>query len=218
MKVATWIMSIIAASLSLSVIAAEPVDTQQSRLTHVQQRWAEVNYTLQDKAQEQAFEQLLGEVKLWVAEQPKHAEALIWQGIVQSTYAGVAGGLTALGLAKDARASLEQALAINPAALDGSAYASLGTLYFKVPGWPLGFGDDDKAKELLEKALALNPDGIDSNYFYADYLYDQGRYRQALAYTDKALAAAPRAGRELADTERRKEIALLRERIRKKIR
>jgi len=156
---------------------------------------------------------------LWVAEQPtKQAEALIWQGIVQSTYAGAAGGLTALGLAKDARASLEHALAINPAALDGSAYASLGTLYFKVPGWPLGFGDDDKAKELLEKALALNPDGIDSNYFYADYLYDQGSYRQALAYTDKALAAAPRAGRELADAERRKEIAVLRERIGKKIR
>ena len=36
----------------------------------------------------------------------------------------------------------------------GSAYTSLGTLYFKVPGWPVGFGDEEKAEELLRKALA----------------------------------------------------------------
>ncbi|CUA85238.1 hypothetical protein [Pseudidiomarina woesei] len=187
-------------------------------LEDIQKRWAEVNYTLQDDAQEKAFEALLAQAKQWVQAEPNNAEAYIWQGIVQSTYAGAKGGLGALGLAKDARASLEKALALQPDALQGSAYASLGTLYFKVPGWPLGFGDDDKAKELLEKALEFNPNGIDPNYFYADYLYEQRDYLRAQQFAEKALAAPARPERPLADAERRKEVEALYAKIRKKVR
>jgi Tfp pilus assembly protein PilF len=78
-----------------------------------------------------------------------------------------------------------------------------------VPGWPIGFGDDDKAQALLGKALALNPDGIDPNYFMGEFLYRKGERaaaRQALA---KALKAPARPGRELADQGRRKEIESL---------
>ena len=70
-----------------------------------------------------------------------------------STWAGAKGGLGALSLAKRARQPLEAALKLDPAALDGSAYTSLGTLYSKVPGFPAGFGDDDKAEQLLKSAL-----------------------------------------------------------------
>jgi Tfp pilus assembly protein PilF len=79
-----------------------------------------------------------------------------------------------LSLAKDAKKPLE----IDESALNGSAYASLGTLYHKVPGWPLGFGDDDTAKEMLEKAMLINPNGIDSNYFYGEFLFDEKKYIQ----------------------------------------
>jgi len=78
-----------------------------------------------------------------------------------------------------------------------------------VPGWPIGFGSDDKARELLEKALALNPDGIDSNYFYGDFLYRQGDRDGARRVLQKALKAPPRPGRALADEGRRKEIESL---------
>ena len=54
---------------------------------------------------------------------------------------------------------------------------SLGTLYHRVPGFSVGFGSDRKAKEYLEKAVAINPDGIDRNYFYGEFLYDEGRRR-----------------------------------------
>ncbi|MCB1601512.1 MAG: tetratricopeptide repeat protein [Xanthomonadales bacterium] len=111
-----------------------------------------------------------------------------------------------MALCKQARQSLEAAIKINPAALDGSAYTSLGSLYYQVPGWPVGFGDDDKAEELLKKALALAPDGIDANFFYGDYLMDQGRYGEAIAVLEHAAAAAPRPGRELADQGRQAEI------------
>ena len=86
------------------------------------------------------------------------AEALIWEGIIESSYAGAKGGLGALSLCKEARGNLEAALKLDPKALDGSAYTSLGTLYYKVPGFPVGFGDDDKAGKLLQKALEAEPE------------------------------------------------------------
>ena len=62
---------------------------------------------------------------------------------------------------------LLQAEKIDSNALNGSIYTSLGSLYYKVPGWPIGFGDNSKALIYLKKALQINPNGIDANYFYA---------------------------------------------------
>lgn len=89
-------------------------------------------------------------------------------------------------------------------------------LYYQVPGWPLGFGDDNKAEALLKKALAINPTGIDANYFYGDFLYRQGQYRAAAAALEKALHAPARPDRPLADEGRRKEAQALLAKIRDK--
>ena len=184
--------------------ASASLDSDVQRL---QQRWAEVNYQLEGKTQLAAFEQLAADADKVVAANPASAEPLIWRGIVRSTWAGARGGLGALRLAKDSKADLEHAIELDPEALQGSAYTSLGALYYSVPGWPIGFGDDKKAEELLMRALALNPDGIDSNYFYGCYLIDAGRYAEARQHLSKAQAAAPRPGRTLADSGRQEEIA-----------
>ncbi len=118
----------------------------------------------------------------------------MWEGIVVSSWAGEKGGLGALSLVKQAKTIYEQAIKIDGKALDGSAYNSLGVLYYKVPSWPLGFGDKDKAGELLQKALAINPQGIDPNFFYAEYLAEtrpRGRSRD-LSRARAAGAAAAR--------------------------
>ena len=51
----------------------------------------------------------------------------------------------------------------------------------------------DKAGKLLKQALELNPNGIDPNYFYGEFLFEQGKYGEALKYLDKAAKAAPAA-------------------------
>ena len=186
-------------------------------LAAIQHEWARINYQVTDKDQKvEAFEALAARAEAFAAANPSRAEPLVWQGIVLSTAAGAKGGLGAMKLAKQAREQLEAAEKIDPKALNGSVYTSLGTLYSKVPGWPIGFGDDDKAKAYLEKALALNPNGIDPNYFYGEYLYEKGEYTQALAHLEKALAAPPRPGREDADTGRRGEIESLLAKVRSK--
>ena len=112
-------------------------------------------------------------------------------------------------LAKQAKALYEEAIQLDGNVLDGSAYNSLGVLYYKVPGWPLGFGDKTKAQVLLQKALAINPQGIDPNFFYGEYLLETRRADEAVAYLERALQAPPRPGRPLADSGRRDEARAL---------
>ena len=189
-----------------------------AQLLSIQQAWAKTNYEIPaGDARAQAFEALEKRAAAFSKQYPERAEALIWQGIIESTYAGAKGGLGALGLARAARGNLEKALEIDPVALDGSAYTSLGTLYYRVPGFPVGFGDDDKARKFLLKALELNPNGIDPNYFYADFLYEEGRYADALRYLERAAKAPPRPGRETADKGRRAEIDALSARVKAKL-
>lgn len=181
----------------------------------IQQQWAEAYYSLTGKPQSQAFDQLMKMADQAVAEHPESAELLVWRGIVKSSYAGVKGGLSALKYVHSSKEDLEHAMAINDSVMDGSAYTSLGILYLKVPGWPISFGDDEKSQELLLKALAINPEGIDSNYFYAEWLKEDGRYEEAKYFAEKALHAAPRKGRELADSGRRQEVRDLLSKIEK---
>lgn len=144
---------------------------------------------------------------------PDSAEALTWDAIVLSTLAEKKGGIGALSLVKEARLKLEQAEAIDPTVLGGSIYASLATLYAKVPGWPIGFGSDKKAEQYFRKALALNPEGLDINYFFAEYLAENGNHEMALEYLEKALNAPQLAGRPVADRGRRDQARKLREQL-----
>ncbi len=193
-------------ALSSVSVHAQSADFD-AELAAIQSAWADANYnTPHGNAQVQAFDALAKRADAFVEANPGRAEPLIWKGIVLSTYAGAKGGLSALKLAKQSRAALQASLDIDPKALDGSAYTSLGALYFKVPGFPLGFGDDGKARDYLERALGMSPDGIDPNFFYGEFLLEQGERDEALRHLHKALAAPARAGRERADEGRRKEI------------
>ena len=178
-----------------------------------QQRWAEAQYQQQGDAQEQALASLADEVRAASAARPDDLPLKTWAGIIVGSYAGAKGGLGALSLAEEAKADYEVVIAKDASVLKGSALTSLGVLYYKVPGWPLGFGDEERAAFMLQRGLNLNPEGIDSNYFYADFLVSQGKKEEAKSYLLKAKAAAPRPGREIADAGRQREIAALQEKL-----
>lgn len=172
----------------------------------VQQRWAEVNYQMQGKAREEAYEELIAQADQVTSAHPDSAPAWIWSGIIKSSFAGVKGGLGALGYAKDAKRDLERALALDADAMQGAAHTSLGVLYMNVPGWPVAFGDKDKARELLMHALTLAPQDIDANYFMAEYYLKEKDYAQARHYLELAKNAPARPGRDVADMGRHGEI------------
>lgn len=175
-------------------------------VSQLQKSWEKVKYQSPTVQHEKGFESLMKDADKFTEQNPNRAEILIWQGIIESSYAGAKGGLGALGHVKNAKKTLEKALEINPNALDGSAYTSLGSLYYQVPSWPIGFGDDKKASEFLKKGLLINPDGIDSNFFYGDFLFRNSDFAGAEKSLRKALSAPARPGRQVADDGRRQEI------------
>ena len=183
----------------------------------MQDQWAKFNYLTSKSSKQEGLEQLLDIANEKLAIYPDQPEILIWHAIIEASYAGSLSAInpTALGYVKSAKKHLEEAIDIDGDVLDGSAYTSLGSLYYQVPGWPIGFGDTDKANEYLKKGLALNPNGIDSNFFYADFLIDKGEIEEAKVYLTKARKAPSRPGREDADQGRRIEVLQLIEKIKK---
>ena len=204
----------LAAALSI-VISVSAAGTEDA-VKDLQHEWEVIKYQTPEKLQEKKFETLAARARKVSEANPGRAEPLVWEGIILSSWAGTKGGLGALGLVKQARARYEEAIRIQPDVLEGSAYNSLGVLYYKVPGWPVGFGDDKKAQELLQKELSMNPDGIDPNYFYGEYLFEQGKAKEATAYLERALRAPARPGRDIADAGRREEARKLLEEARRK--
>ena len=194
-------------ALVLAAANAFADDALDPAIVQLQHDWAKANYHTPRDQQETAFKALSERAHQITATNSDKAEAMIWEAIVLSGYAKAKGGLGALKYAEQARDLLQASIKINPQALQGSAYTSLGSLYYKVPGWPIGFGNDKKAREYLEKALQINPVGIDPNYFYADFLLEEGEADKAVEYFNKAMNAPPRAGREDADEGRKADIA-----------
>ena len=192
--------------------------TMDEEIAELQKQWAVIKYQTPDKEkQKKAIAELADKAAVVTNENQGKAEAIIWEAIIVSTKAGIDSGLGALGNAKKARDLLLEAEKINPQALNGSVYTSLGSLYYKVPGWPIGFGNNDKARQYLEKALDLNPDGIDSNFFYGEFLYENGEYAKAKSVLEHGLSAPAREGRELADKGRKEEIQDLLTKVNKKL-
>ena len=181
----------------------------ESQLLDIQKEWATVNYTLKDKAQQTAYEQLQTKSEKLVETHPEIAAAWIWHGIVQSSFAGAKGGLSALSLVDGAKEAFQKAIVMDELALDGSAHTSLGILYLKVPGWPISFGSDDKSEHHLLAAQKINPNGIDVNYFLAQYYIEQEELEKAKQHLLLAQVAPQRPNRENADKFRQQEIAVL---------
>ncbi len=206
MNLQAWMAGLAAAVLMVPSAFAAPVDDAVAEL---QRDWEVIRYQTPAAEREKRFEALAAKAHLARGKFGDRAEPLVWEGIVVSSLAGEKGGLGALGLAKQAKALYEQAIRIDAKTLDGSALNSLAVLYYKVPGWPLGFGDKAKAGTLLQQALALNPQGIDPNYFYAEYLVETGKADEAAPYLERALQASPRPGRQIADTGRREEARVM---------
>jgi tetratricopeptide (TPR) repeat protein len=194
---------------TLPAVAATPAATQADPLLAIEHQWAHINYQLPSKQRDDAFAALGQRAAKLSAAEPDRAGPKVWQAIILSSRAGVHGGFGALSMVKQARKLLLAAEKIDPTALHGSIYTSLGSLYDQVPGWPLGFGDKAKARQNLQKALQINPDGIDPNYFYALFLHHHGHDRAALTALHKALQAPARPQRPLADSGRRKDIQQL---------
>lgn len=186
---------------------ALPTPSYADDLQSVQEEWARIKYQVQGKdAKLSAIAPLEKRTAALSAASPGKAEPKIWEAVVLATDANITKSLSGLPKVEKAKALLEESLKIDGKAMGGAAHMTLGSLYYQVPGWPIGFGDDKLAEQHLKQALSINPDGMDTNYWYGEFLLDDGRTAEAKTYLEKAAAAQIRPERKVADEGRMKEI------------
>jgi tetratricopeptide (TPR) repeat protein len=180
----------LAACLPFAQIARASNDSKLDEdIRTLAESWADAKYLSKtDSERKEKMDKVGVQADLLVTRYPGHVEPLIWDGIVTSERASLTWGLTALHLATKARDILISAEKQDPKALDAGAPTSLGVLYYRVPGFPVGWGDTEKARHYLEEAVRNAPNGRDAHYFYADFLFEQREYKQAEAVLMKALS------------------------------
>ncbi len=170
-------------------------------LQRIESEWASIYYSTSKQKQGPAYSELLDKTIHLSRQHPNNAEPIIWEAIVKATNADHQDAVSALESIHDARDLLLKAIEINPQAMDGSAYVTLGTLYYMAPKWPIGFGDEETAQKMLQTALKINPNGIESNYFYGDFLLSNNNFNEAEKYFKRALAIPARAEQFYADNQ-----------------
>ena len=186
------------------VLPAQAADAADAEVHRLQSTWEAIKFGVPEGDEQTKQMNALGDDADAVAAKfPDRPEVLIWDGIITSERASLASAFSALGLAKRARDILQNAYEMAPAKLDAGATTSLGVLYYRVPGFPIGFGDKAKARQLLEQATKLAPTGLDAWYFYGDFLYEQKEYSKAAEVFHHALSIPPHPDRPVWDKNRR---------------
>ncbi len=193
------------AGTASSLASNDPVMDRD--IIRIAETWAHIKYEVKDRNEQHTeITTLDKDASALRLRYPNRAEPLVWYGIINSEEAAMSSGFTALGFAKSSRDLFEKAGAIDPNVLDGAVPLSLGTLYYRVPGFPIAFGNDARARQYFEQAVAIAANGLDVGYFYGDFLIEQHEYDKARRILQKGLQAPVTADRPIWDTGRRREI------------
>jgi len=199
--------AVVALSLSLLSATSTMADEVDDAVRGLQTEWGIANYKTSDENKEAAFKALVDKAEALSGKYTARAEPKIWEAIIRAGYAGAMGGLSALSEMERGRDLLLEAEKIDATALNGSIYTTLGSFHYMVPGWPIGFGDNDEAEVYLAKALEVAPDDMDANYFTGDYWLERKKYKKAIPYLDKVLALPDVAERPIYSEGRKAEAA-----------
>ncbi|PMR73757.1 hypothetical protein [Billgrantia endophytica] len=175
----------------------------------LKQRWEQITTRQAEGERRRALQSLADEAESLVEANAGEAQPLIWYGIIEASHARERSGLGALGSARNARGALERAIELDPEGGNGSAYVTLGALYDRAPGRPVGFGNSATAEQMFQRALEIRPDGIDVNFYFASFLEDEGRQDEARDHARRAVDGTARPDREISDEALREEARAL---------
>ncbi len=199
-----------AATVLILMVNQSQANTARNVQQEIAHQWEAIEFSMDKANRVDAYKVLSHDVSIALQENTENdPELLTWAGIVNASYAGSKGGLGALKLVKLAKKQLESAISLDADAANGGAMTTLGTLYAQVPGWPISFGNKDKANRLLEASANKHPSSLVAQYFYGKYLYDQNNLALAKLIFEKAKKIPPREQSLRSDTARLSEISKL---------
>ncbi|MBS3952897.1 MAG: hypothetical protein KGZ88_08115 [Methylomicrobium sp.] len=172
-----------------------------AQIDYIESEWAKIYYSPTESDKALSYKTLLSKTRSLLKQNKEASDLLFWEAVLISSAAEHSAPLNALASIETARKLLLKAIEIDPNTMQGSAYVTLGSLYYQAPGWPISFGDKNKAEFFLKKALEINPYSLDANYFYADYLISQNKPIKAIQYLKKTLELPIRQNQSFADNQ-----------------
>lgn len=113
---------------------------------------------------------------------------LYWKAAAMGKLAKDTGILNALRMLRPMEKMLLRVVALDEKYEDAGGHRALGRMYYKLPGFPISFGSNQKALTHLKRAHELFPNDIITRVFYAEVLYDKGRKEEARKHADFVLA------------------------------
>ena len=203
------LLSLLVAGLFALLLSESSFSSESEALVKVrviEVEWADIFYKLPEDEQAEKLDALMPRVDALIKEYPKAAEPLIIKALILCSLAATDLSLASLGRVDQARQLLLKSVSFDDKAMDASGYVTLANLYHRVPGWPISYGDDIQARIYLERALKLYPDSIDTNFFFGDFLLDEGEYDKALPYLEKADQAPIRPHALLSDLKLKEQL------------
>jgi tetratricopeptide (TPR) repeat protein len=205
------IVSVAVAAIAVFLFVGEPVSIQaaensalNAEIMQLSREWERIKFQVENRDEQERLMAVLAQKARDIAQRYQNRpEAMIWIGISIGEQASMAlengSPIKALGFATSARDVLEKVEKIDPVVLDAGAPSTLGELYNRVPGFPIGFGDKSIARHYLREAIANAPNGLDANYFYGKFLYEQHEYTESKRILKRALTLPPLSSRPIWD-------------------
>ena len=115
---------------------------------------------------------------------------LFWKAAAIGKVAEDGGVLNALGLVRSMEELLLKVVMLDETYENAGAHRALGRIYHLLPGFPISFGNNQKALMHLRRAYELFPMDVITRAFYADLLYDEGQKKEARYHADFVLSAS----------------------------
>ena len=181
--------------------ASGAASARQDEFLTVAQEWDQAQYSaMGDHSRMLALQRLGAHIEALSAAAPRDVGLLSWRAVALAAEADATDGPRALLTAGRAKRLLDAAIMLRPdGEIRGMLEATLGALYFQVPGFPLGFGDSAAAEAHFRASLIADPTSPESLFYFGDFLLAQHRDEEAVASFRKALRGLPRAGRPIGD-------------------
>ena len=205
-RIASCARLLLAGLMVAPALCAGAGSSVRAEVQNLEDEWAVIFYQRPLKDQPAKLAALAPRLQALAKRDPQAAEPLIMEALVLCSLAAADAGFASLGRVERARALLLKSITLDPLAMEGTAYITLGNLYYRLPGWPISFGDDERAREALETALKHFPEALDANFFYGDFLLEQGEFAKARIYLEKAEKAPIRPRARLSDLQLKQEL------------
>lgn len=116
---------------------------------------------------------------------PGGVDGRYWHALTLGRLGETQGVLRSLSVVSEMRRELETVLELAPD--HAGAHFALGMLYYRLPGWPLSFGDNNRALEYMTAAVELAPDNTTYRLGLAELLLDMRRRDEAIALLEAIL-------------------------------